>query len=178
MKNRFEEQDSGSLRRDFIKNAAVGVFGLSLAPNFVFGQQNTNSKVRLGFIGVGGRGRSHLRNILRRILRREDVLIPAICDIDPAAVEQTLDMISKAGYEKPAIYAENENSFRDLLSRDDIDGVIIATPWLWHTPMAVAAMEAGYAGRMLGSGKCFRKNRSTCHDPGKCMLPERCYGRT
>ena len=143
MKNRLEEQSSGTLRRNFIKNTAMGALGLSLAPNLTFGQNAENGKVQLGFIGVGGRGRSHLRNILRR----EDILVPAICDIDPAAVEQTLDMISKAGYEKPEIYSESENSFKDLLSRDDIDGVIIATPWLWHTPMAVAAMEAGkYAG--------------------------------
>jgi len=143
MKKKFEEKGSGTLRRNFIKNVAMGGLGLSLAPNLSFGQKAKDSKVQLGFIGVGGRGRSHLRNILRR----EDILVPAICDIDPAAVDQTLDMISKAGYEKPTIYSKNENSFQDLLSRDDIDGVIIATPWLWHTPMAVAAMEAGkYAG--------------------------------
>ena len=139
MKNTCETQDSGIYRRSFIKTSVMGGLALSLAPNFAFGQIGKNSKVQLGFIGVGGRGRSHLRNILRR----DDVHVPAICDLDPAAIEQTLNMISDAGFEKPVVYSENENSFRDLLLRDDIDGVIISTPWLWHTPMTVAAMEAG-----------------------------------
>ena len=130
-------------RRSFIKTTAMGGLALSMAPNLAFGQKSKNSKVQLGFIGVGGRGRSHLRNILKR----DDVLVPAVCDIDPAAIEKTLNMISGAGFEKPAVYSENKNSFQDLLAREDIDGVIIATPWLWHTPMTVAAMEAGkYAG--------------------------------
>ena len=143
MKNKSVTQDSGIHRRDFIKKTAIGGAALSLAPNIAFGQISQNSKVRLGFIGVGGRGRSHLGNILKR----DDVLVPAICDIDPAAIEQSLNMITEAGQEKPAVYSESENSFRDLLLREDIDGVIISTPWLWHTPMTVAAMEAGkYAG--------------------------------
>ncbi len=139
----MKKQYSGIHRRNFIKTSSLGGLAISLARNLAFGQARKSQSVRLGFIGVGGRGRSHLRNILKL----EDVLVPAICDIDPAAIEQTLGMISEAGYEKPAIYSENENSFMDLLKREDIDGVLIATPWLWHTPMTVAAMEAGkYAG--------------------------------
>jgi len=143
MKKNLESQNGGIYRRDFIKTTAMGGLALSLAPGLAYGQNSQNSKVQLGFIGVGGRGRSHLRNILRR----DDIHVSAICDVDPAAIEQTLSMISKAGYEKPAVYSDNENSYLDLLSRDDIDGVVIATPWLWHTPMTVAAMKAGkYAG--------------------------------
>jgi predicted dehydrogenase len=130
-------------RRHFIKTAAAGSLAFSMLPGLSYGKTNPNSKVQLGFIGVGGRGRSHLRNILRR----DDIHVAAICDIDPAAIEKTLDMIVEAGYEKPAVYDENEHAFEDLLSREDIDGVIISTPWLWHTPMTVAAMKAGkYAG--------------------------------
>lgn len=143
MQKKCKTQDSGINRRNFVKTTAMGGLALSLAPNFAFGRNSQNSKVQLGFIGVGGRGRSHLRNILRR----DDIHVSAICDVDPAAVEQTLSMISGAGYEKPAVYSENEHSYLDLLSRDDIDGVVIATPWLWHTPMTIAAMKAGkYAG--------------------------------
>ena len=147
MKSKSKTQHSGITsaaggsvqRRSFIKTSAMGGLALSMAPSLAFGQKSKNSKVQLGFIGVGGRGRSHLRNILRR----DDVHVPAVCDIDPAAIEQTLSMISEAGYEKPAVYSENDYSFKDLLAREDLDGVLIATPWLWHTRMAVAAMEAG-----------------------------------
>jgi predicted dehydrogenase len=138
-----ETKDSGIHRRNFIKSAALGGLGLSLAPNLSFGQKRNDEKVRIGFIGVGGRGRSHLRNIMRR----EDILVPAICDIDPVAIGQTLNMISEAGYVKPTVYSDNEYSYLDLLEKEDLDGVLIATPWLWHTRMTVAAMKAGkYAG--------------------------------
>ncbi len=143
MKKECKTQGPGFQRRDFIKTTAIGGLALSMMPGLAFGQNSKNSKVQLGFIGVGGRGRSHLRNILRR----DDIHVSAICDVDPVAIEKTLAMISEAGYEKPAVYAENENSYLDLLLREDIDGVVIATPWLWHTPMTVAAMKAGkYAG--------------------------------
>ena len=143
MNKACKTQDPEILRRDFIKTTAIGGLALSMMPNLAFGQKSLNSDVQLGFIGVGGRGRSHLRNILRR----DDIHVSAICDIDPIAIEKTLGMISEAGSEKPAVYDESEHSFEDLLLRDDIDGVVIATPWLWHAPMTVAAMKAGkYAG--------------------------------
>ncbi len=139
MKNKDGEKNSGMPRRSFLKTAAIGGAALSVAPKMAFGKNAKENKVRIGFIGVGGRGRSHLHNILKR----DDVLIPAICDIDPKAVEATLGMISKAGFKKPEVYQDGEHAFDKLLARDDIDGVIIATPWLWHTPMSVAAMKAG-----------------------------------
>jgi predicted dehydrogenase len=56
-------------------------------------------------------------------------------------------MVEKAGFKKPEGYGKNEHDYRRLLERDDIDAVIIASYWEWHTPMAVDAMKAGkYAG--------------------------------
>jgi len=126
-------------RRSFLKTAAIGGVALSVTPKMAFGKNTKTEKVRIGFIGVGGRGRSHLNNILKR----DDVSIPAICDIDPKAIEISLGMISKAGFKKPEVYQNGEHDFNNLLAREDIDGVIISTPWLWHTPMSVAAMKAG-----------------------------------
>ncbi len=139
MKNNDGEMNNGMPRRSFLKTAAIGGAALSVAPKMAFGKNAKKDKVRIGFIGVGGRGRSHLHNILKR----DDILIPAICDIDPKAVEATLNMISKAGFDKPEVYQNGEHAFDKLLAREDIDGVIISTPWLWHTPMSVAAMKAG-----------------------------------
>lgn len=149
MKNYQEKK--GLRRREFVRNTAIGGAGLSLLPNVAHARSSEkkdkkkkeDGKVSIGFIGVGGRGRSHLRNILKR----DDVRIPAICDIDPEAVSLALNMISKAGYPKPEVYDDGEYAFLKMLQRDDIEGVIIATPWNWHTPMSVAAMKAGkYAG--------------------------------
>ncbi len=128
-------------RRSFIKTAAAAGAAISVAPNMAFGKnkKDKSKKVKIGFIGVGGRGRSHLHNILKR----DDVAIPAICDIDPKAIEKALDMISKAGFPKPEVYQDGEHAYEKLLARDDVEGVIIATPWLWHTPMSVDGMKAG-----------------------------------
>jgi predicted dehydrogenase len=99
--------------------------------------------VRLGFIGTGLRGRSHVD----LALRRGDVAVTALCDIDPAALAAAGKQIADAGRPMAATYGDSEYAFLDLLARDDVDAVVIATPWLWHTRMAVAAMRAGkYAG--------------------------------
>ncbi|MDT8430423.1 MAG: Gfo/Idh/MocA family oxidoreductase [Bacteroidales bacterium] len=130
-------------RRKFIKMSAGAGMGLAFAPMFSFGQPPLDKKVNIGFIGVGGRGRSHLNNLLNR----KDVNVPAICDIDNEAIQQSLKMMRNAGFSKPETYTENEHAYLKLLEREDIDGVIISTPWLWHTKMTVDSMKAGkYAG--------------------------------
>ncbi|HDS07693.1 MAG TPA: Gfo/Idh/MocA family oxidoreductase [Bacteroides sp.] len=130
-------------RRSFIHSAALTGIGLAVTPYLSFGHSGKQQQVRLGMIGVGGRGRNHLRNLLQR----DDVLVPAICDIDPEAIEKSQSMIRQAGQTPAAVYDRDEYAFLSLLERQDIEGVIISTPWLWHTKMAVAAMESGkYAG--------------------------------
>jgi len=130
-------------RRDFLKVGSAAGAGLLLAPSLSFGINRSSKKVRIGFIGVGLRGVNHLNNILNR----DDVLVPAICDTDPKRIEVAQKMIAKAGFKKADVYADDENSYLEMLERKDLDGVIISTPWLWHTRMAVAAMKAGkYAG--------------------------------
>ena len=130
-------------RRTFVKTTFAAGAGLALGPQALFGHSASEEKVRIAFIGVGGRGRSHMKNILNR----SDILVPAICDPDPSAIDQALKLISKAGYEKPETYTESEFSYLKLLEREDIDAVVISTPWLWHTRMTVDTMKAGkYAG--------------------------------
>lgn len=127
-------------RRRFLKNNLAAGTGLALAPTLAWGQPTAPArKARIGLIGVGLRGTGHLRNLLYR----DDVLIPAICDIDPERIKIALGHMAKAGFKKPETYTQGEQAYLQLLKRDDLDGVIIATPWEWHTPMAVAAMKAG-----------------------------------
>lgn len=129
-------------RRNFVKKTAIAGTVLSM-PTGMFARGIVNEKVRIGFIGVGLRGTNHLRNILMR----DDVIVPAICDIDPKRLDVAAKVIADAGAPRAATYTGSEYAYRDLLGRDDIDGVVIATPWLWHTKMAVDAMKAGkYAG--------------------------------
>ena len=98
-----------------------------------------DKKVRLAFIGVGLRGRNHVE----QALYRNDVEITAICDIDPDAVKRTLEITKKFERKEPAVYGKNDMDFINMLKREDIDGVIIATPWEWHVPMSIESMKAG-----------------------------------
>ncbi len=126
-------------RRNFIKTGLITGVGLSIAPPISFGMSSGADKVRIGFIGVGLRGRSHLDNFLQR----DDVIVPAICDINSRALEQAGELFIKHNHPAPDVFTGDDFAFMELLARNDIDGVIISTPWLWHTRMAVAAMRSG-----------------------------------
>ena len=81
------------------------------------------------------------------MLAMEGVEFPALCDIDAGNLAAAQDMAVKAGRPKPEGYTGSDHAFEKLMSRGDIDAVIIATYWQWHTPMAVYAMNHGkYAG--------------------------------
>ena len=128
-------------RRDFIKKTTIAGAALSAIPSLALGKVNLKNKemLKLGLIGVGLRGTNHLRNVLLR----DDVLVTAICDIDQARIDLSLDAITKAEKPKPKVFGSNEYDYRNLLEMTDVDAVIISTPWLWHTRMAKESMSAG-----------------------------------
>jgi predicted dehydrogenase len=131
-------------RRDFIKKTTIAGLGIALVPSFSFASNSDKShKLRVGLIGVGLRGTNHLRNLLLR----KDVIINAICDIDPNRISIALKHINDAEKNKPKVFGNNDYDYRNLLDLKSIDAVIISTPWLWHTKMTKDAMLAGkYAG--------------------------------
>lgn len=130
-------------RRKFIQTTSVLGTGLFMAPSFTYSAYSKNGKLNIGMIGVGLRGTNHLQNLLLR----KDVNITAICDIDPTRITLAKDLISKAGGLSPKTFGSNDYDYRNLLALKDVDAVIISTPWLWHTKMAVDAMKASkYAG--------------------------------
>ena len=94
--------------------------------------------VRVGFIGLGNRGPSHMSNL--GLI--DGVDIKALCDIVPEKAEKARKSIEESGF-TPEIYSGNADAWKKLCQRDDIDLVYIATPWNMHTFMAVYAMEHG-----------------------------------
>ena len=95
--------------------------------------------MRVGILGSGGRG----TGLLGVLLSLQDVVVPAICDISEKNLTRAQNLVEKAGQPRPEGYSRGEHDFERLLQRDDLDAVVIASPWEWHTPMAVAAMRAG-----------------------------------
>lgn len=130
-------------RRNFIAKTLSYSSGAAFLPHLVRSQSIEQTKVRLGFIGVGLRGRDHLA----MALYRDDVEIVAICDVDPNAIQQAQKMITDKGRKAAVAYQKGDHDFENLAKRSDIDGVVIATPWEWHVPMALEVMKQGkYAG--------------------------------
>jgi hypothetical protein len=124
-------------RRTFVQNSAKASVALGLLPNNISFDPTT--KVRIGIIGVGLRGRGHLE----QLLYRDDVEVNAIADIDPDALAQSVKLCQEMKRRIPEKYGKGERDYENLVKRDDLDAVIIATPWEWHAPQAIAAMRAG-----------------------------------
>lgn len=98
-----------------------------------------HQQIRVGIIGCGNRGASMLPMFLAVPTYR----VTAVCDVDGAKVEKAAKAVTDAGQPAPAKFANGEQDFENLLKRDDIDFVYVATPWEWHTPMALSAMRNG-----------------------------------
>jgi predicted dehydrogenase len=96
--------------------------------------------IRLGFVGLGGRGTGQLQNFLGV----DNIEVMALCDIVKEKAERAQQLVQKAGQSKtPAVYAGHERAYEALVARDDIDMVINCTSWDWHVPVAVDAMKHG-----------------------------------
>lgn len=121
-------------RRAFLANAAAAP-ALAAAPaaSRVIG---ANDRINIGMIGVGSKGRGHMRLLLGRSRELGDVRIAAVSDIYRKRRD---DALSQAGLEGKVGFLD----YRELLARPDIDAVWISTPDHWHSAMALDALGAG-----------------------------------
>ncbi|MBI5091952.1 MAG: Gfo/Idh/MocA family oxidoreductase [Candidatus Hydrogenedentes bacterium] len=126
-------------RREFLGVTAGAALGLAAAGALAGSAKADDKPVRVGVIGTGRRGTS----LLSTLLLLKGVQIPAICDINPDAAKAAQALVAKSGQKEPQAYTRDEAVYKELLARSDIDAIIIATPWNWHTPMAVDGMKAG-----------------------------------
>lgn len=95
--------------------------------------------VRVGFIGLGMRG----PGAVRRFTHIPGVEIVALCDLHPERVANTQKILEKAGRPQAADYSGEEESWKELCQREDIDLVYIITDWKRHAEMMIYAMEQG-----------------------------------
>ncbi len=173
-------------RRDFVKTGAVAALGASLVPSSALGaapasrfRSTSPERLRLGFIGVGGRGSW----LLGLALKRDDCEVTAVCDVVAEAAARSSDAVVAAGGRKPKLFTAGAEDWRNLLDRKDVDAVVIATPWEWHTPMAVEAMEKGKAVGVevpaaLTVEECWDLVRTHERTGVPCMMLENvCYRR-
>jgi len=95
-------------------------------------------RVRVAVIGLH-RGMTHVNNCLG--IEFADIV--AVCDIFDDRAQAAADLCKKRSGKRPVVYSGNENIWEQLVARDDIDAVYIATPWRWHVPMCLKTMEHG-----------------------------------
>jgi len=95
---------------------------------------DTNSRINLGVIGCGAKGAEHIKRLKELGEKKEaNVAVAAVCDIYTPRKGKAKDLAGGALF----------HDYGELLARDDIDGVVIATPDHWHAQMCIDAMEAG-----------------------------------
>ncbi len=127
----------GIRRRDFLKAAAAA----AAAPYVITspalggsGRPAASNRIAMGFIGVGGQGGGHLR----ASVRHPEIEVLAVCDVDARHRDR-----AKAAVDSRRKGCAAYGDFRELLARDDIDAVLIATPDHWHALISIAAAQAG-----------------------------------
>jgi predicted dehydrogenase len=146
-------------RRRFLRRSATAIGATVVAPTIIpasalgrGGVKSPSERITMGFIGVGGQGSGHLLGgawtyVPGGYSARRDVQVLAVCDAwqdrrenaTRRVNENYAQMFGQGSYRSCEAYRD----YRDVLARDDIDAVLIASPVHWHGVMAVAAAKAG-----------------------------------
>jgi predicted dehydrogenase len=170
-------QTLNALSRRAFLNAATTVAAATALTSAKAKGDASNRAIRIGMVGVGSRG-THL---LQTMLSFPGVQVPAVCDIVPERAARAQDLVEKATGTRPEAYTKDQRDWQRLVERDDLDAVLTATPWEWHTPIMVAAMKAGkYAGTEVPAAvtveECWDLVRTSEQTGMPCMMLENvCY---
>ncbi|NIA13661.1 MAG: Gfo/Idh/MocA family oxidoreductase [Nitrospiraceae bacterium] len=121
-------------RRGFLASSGLAL-GAGMMGGAVLG---ANDRIRVGLIGAGDRGRAHI-NSLGSLAESHNVEIAAVCDVWRPNRESGAGMVEKAFGKKPF----QTSRFGEVLTRGDIDAVVVVTPDFAHTPIMIEALKAG-----------------------------------
>ncbi|MBT3621783.1 MAG: Gfo/Idh/MocA family oxidoreductase [Flavobacteriales bacterium] len=135
-------------------------------------------KVRVGIIGLGNRGNT-LLEMFQYLVENEMAEIIALSDISEKKVNKAAEKLAIWQNKKPSLYYQSASEWKKLTTRDNIDLVIIATPWDLHTPMAIYCMENG---KHVGSEvpvastieDCWKIIETAERTQKHCMMMENC----
>jgi hypothetical protein len=186
-------------RRDFIRNSIIGTglmatgftsLAASLNNEAASNRNEKNSvqrfnmsgyaapkldKVRLGFVGFGMRG----PGAVERMSYIDGVEIVALCDQFPDRVEAMQKLLVKQGLPKAISYTGSKDAWKAMCENPNIDLIYITTPWSWHTPMAIYAMEHGkHAATEVPAAitldECWHLVETSERTKKHCMMLENC----
>lgn len=134
-------------------------------------------RVRVGIIGLS-RGMNHVDCCLRT----DFVDVVAVCDLRDDRAQDAAKRCAEKRGAKPAIYSGTESIWEKLVDRDDIDVVYVATPWAWHVPMSLRALERGKhafleVAAALTIAECWQLVDTSERTQKHCVMLENCcYG--
>ena len=125
-------------RREFLDVLATGAAGVAIGTTAKsYGQiLGSNDRVNFAIVGLNGRGYAHLSSLK---VNRGAARISHVCDVDTAILQKFADKTQQETGEAPVA----EQDFRKVLEQKNVDAITIATPDHWHTPLAIAGLEAG-----------------------------------
>ena len=141
----------------FVASAALGT---GLAASASAKQSDT---VRVGVVGIRGRGRTHIREFASI----PGVRVSHLCDVDERLFAATLSEVEQTAGYRPAV----ETDIRRLVERDDLDAISVATPDHWHALMTVWGCQAGK------DVYCEKPCSYTLREGRKMVEAARKYGR-
>jgi len=125
-------------RREFLEGTAASAAGLAIGTTAESYERIAGANDRLNFavIGLNGRAYAHLSSLKAN---RSAARISHVCDVDSDILKKFADAVQREMSERPT----QEKDFRKILELKDVDAITIATPDHWHTPMAIAGLQAG-----------------------------------
>ena len=130
-------------RRTFIKAATAAAAVPFILPNKVWAAEvKPSEKIVMGFIGMGKQN----RHLLGNFLSQKDVTVVAVCDVDTTRREAAQQRVNETYAARPEYGSPNCAAYvdyREIIARDDIDAVCIATPDHWHAVATVEALDSG-----------------------------------
>lgn len=121
-------------RRNFMKTAGITA-GAALAAGYATKARAATDTIRIGSIGTGGQGSFHLRDGLARA---ENCEVVAVCDIYLAHLEGGWK--NAGGEERPV---KKYTNYHEMLDKEDLDAVVIATPLHTHYQIVMDCLDAG-----------------------------------
>ncbi len=157
MQDELPSQRQGINRRDFLRNTSLASAGAAIAAFIdvtpAWAQAASTAKpstigippfkkhdvVKIGFVGTGGMGTGHCNNLLRI----EGAEIRAVCDIRPKNAANVQKLARDAGKPEPVAYTNGPEDFKRMCDKEDLDLVYTATPWEWHVPVCLYALQTG-----------------------------------
>ena len=128
-------------RRSFLRSATAVTVPYIIPSQVWAAATKPNDRLTMGFIGMGKQNGGLLRNFLR-----QNTQVLAVCEVDTNRRENAARIVNKhytGKAEKPSNQCATYTDFRELIARDDIDAVCIATPDHWHAVQTIAALESG-----------------------------------